>query len=95
MRYYSVSLDDVGEFIDFLCQRDSDRQLTRAAMATLEPALNNVWDNADDAEHDALSVHRSACRQAAPGCRRQQRCLQPVRSDIILMSVTSQVRARG
>ena len=47
-------IEEVEDFIDFLCQRDNDRQLTRAAMQTSEPALNSVWDNPDDAEYDAL-----------------------------------------
>lgn len=47
-------INEVEDFIDFLSQRDSDRQLTRSAMATSEPALNTVWDNADDAEYDKL-----------------------------------------
>lgn len=47
-------IEEVEDFIDFLSQRDNDRQLTRAAMQTSEPALNGVWDNPDDAEYDAL-----------------------------------------
>ncbi|VFM95164.1 MAG: hypothetical protein BECKG1743D_GA0114223_100326 [Candidatus Kentron sp. G] len=44
------------QIIDFLRQRDNGRELTQAAMATSEPALNSVWNNADDAEYDALRV---------------------------------------
>ena len=44
-------LHELEDFIDFLSHRDSDRQLTQAAMAVSEPAL---WDNADDAEYDKL-----------------------------------------
>ena len=47
-------LHEVEDFIDFLSQRDSDRQLTQAAMAVSEPALRALWDNADDAEYDKL-----------------------------------------
>lgn len=47
-------IEEVEDFIDFLSQRDNDRQLTRAAMQTSERALNAVWDNPDDAEYDAL-----------------------------------------
>ena len=47
-------LNEVEDFIDFLSQRDSDRQLTRAAMAVSEPALHALWDNADDAKYDKL-----------------------------------------
>ena len=45
---------EVEDFIDFLSQRDADRGLTRAAMATAEPILEQVWDNPDDAEYDKL-----------------------------------------
>jgi len=44
----------VEDFIDFLSQRDRDRQLLQAAMAASEPALNAVWDNPDDAAYDRL-----------------------------------------
>ena len=47
-------LHEVEDFIDFLSQRDNDRQLTQAAMAVSEPALRALWDNADDAEYDKL-----------------------------------------
>ena len=47
-------LGEVEDFIDFLSHRDSERQLTRMAMAASEPVLRAVWDNPDDAEYDAL-----------------------------------------
>ena len=47
-------LHEVEDFIDFLSHRDSDRQLTQAAMAVSEPALRALWDNADDVEYDKL-----------------------------------------
>ena len=47
-------LHEVEGFIDFLIQRDSDRQLTQAAMGVVEPTLNTLWDNVDDAEYDKL-----------------------------------------
>ena len=47
-------LGEVEDFIDFLSYRDSERQLTRMAMAASEPVLRAVWDNPDDAEYDAL-----------------------------------------
>ena len=47
-------LNEVEDFIDFLSQRDSDRQFIQAAMINSEPVLNAVWDNADDAEYDKL-----------------------------------------
>lgn len=45
---------EVEDFIDFLKQRDEDRQLTRAAMRATEPVLEKIWDNADDADYDKL-----------------------------------------
>ncbi len=47
-------INEVEDFIDFLSQRDTDQQLTQATMAASEPALNTLWDNADDAEYDKL-----------------------------------------
>jgi hypothetical protein len=47
-------LAEVEAFIEFLAQRDADRGLTRVAMAASEPALDKVWNNADDAEYDHL-----------------------------------------
>jgi hypothetical protein len=45
---------EVEDFIDFLKQRDTDRQLTRMAEKAAEPSLEKVWDNPDDAVYDAL-----------------------------------------
>lgn len=47
-------INEVEDFIDFLSQRDTDRQLTQATMVASEPSLNAVWDNEDDAEYDKL-----------------------------------------
>lgn len=47
-------MSEVKDFIDFLSQRDTDRQLTRAAMIASEPVLEKIWDNPDDAEYDNL-----------------------------------------
>lgn len=47
-------ISEVEDFIDFLSRRDSDRQLTQAAMAASQPVLSAVWSNADDAEYDKL-----------------------------------------
>ena len=46
--------NEVEEFIDLLNHLDSQRALTRMAMAASEPVLSAVWDNPDDAEYDAL-----------------------------------------
>ncbi len=45
---------EVEGFIDFIKQRDLDRQLTQDAMKTAEPSLQKVWDNPDDAIYDQL-----------------------------------------
>lgn len=47
-------INEVEDFIDFLSQRDTDQQLTQAAMAASEDSLNAIWDNSDDAEYDQL-----------------------------------------
>ena len=47
-------IDEVEDFIDFLSQRDTDQQLTQAAMAASESTLNEIWNNDDDAEYDQL-----------------------------------------
>ena len=47
-------INEVEDFIDFLSQRDTDKQLTQAAMAASEPTLNAIWNNDDDAEYDQL-----------------------------------------
>lgn len=52
-------LDEVEDFIDFLNHRDSERDLTRMAMAASESVLSAVWDNPDDAEYDALRGGRT------------------------------------
>ncbi len=45
---------EVEDFIDFIRQRDQDRQLTRAATKTAEQSFDQVWNNPDDAVYDAL-----------------------------------------
>lgn len=47
-------IDEVEDFIDFLSQRDTDKQLTQAAMTVSESRLNALWDNPDDAGYDKL-----------------------------------------
>lgn len=47
-------IDEVEDFIDFLSQRDMDRQLTKAAKTVSEAQLNTLWDNPYDAEYDKL-----------------------------------------
>jgi hypothetical protein len=45
---------EVEDFIDFLRQRQGDRQLTRAASKLAEKAFTEVWDNPEDAAYDRL-----------------------------------------
>ncbi len=45
---------EVDDFVDFLAQRDTDRQVTAAATRVSEPAFAKVWDNPDDADYDQL-----------------------------------------
>jgi hypothetical protein len=41
----------VEDFVDFLFQRDTDRQLVRAVVAASEPAFAKVCDNPEDDVH--------------------------------------------
>jgi len=45
---------EIEDFIDFIKQRDQDRQLTQAATKTAENSFAKVWDNPDDAVYDIL-----------------------------------------
>jgi len=47
---------EVEDFVDFLSQRESDREreLARAATRLSEDAFAKVWDNEDDADYDRL-----------------------------------------
>jgi DNA-binding protein H-NS len=47
-------ITEVEDFIDFLRQRDENRQLIQLAMNASQSTLNTIWDNADDAEYDRL-----------------------------------------
>ena len=47
-------IDEVVDFIDFLKQRDIDKQLTKAAVTASESRLNTLWDNPYDAKYDKL-----------------------------------------
>ena len=47
-------ISEVEDFIDFLRQRDSERELTTAAMALSTPSLEAIWDNPEDAAYDQL-----------------------------------------
>jgi hypothetical protein len=39
---------EVEDFVDFLSQRDTDRQLALAATGASEAAFARVWDNPED-----------------------------------------------
>lgn len=45
---------EVEDFVDFLRQRQEDRQLTHAAGKMSEKAFARVWSNPDDAAYDRL-----------------------------------------
>jgi len=45
---------EVEDFIDFLQQRTTDRQLTRSAAKLSEKVFQAVWDNPEDADYDLL-----------------------------------------
>jgi hypothetical protein len=45
---------EVEDFVDFLSQRESERELARAATRLSEDAFAKVWDNQDDADYDRL-----------------------------------------
>ena len=47
-------LATVEDFIDFLYQKDRDRELTQAASMTAEASFNRVWNNLEDADYDNL-----------------------------------------
>ena len=45
---------EVEDFVDFLRQRDEERELTQVASRLSEPAFAKVWDHPDDADYDRL-----------------------------------------
>jgi hypothetical protein len=45
---------EVEDFVDFLHQREHDRQLTFAISRAAESSFQKVWDNPDDAVYDSL-----------------------------------------
>ena len=45
---------EVADFIDFLQQRDQEKQLKQDFALASEAAFNKVWDNNDDAIYDSL-----------------------------------------
>jgi hypothetical protein len=51
-RLPAARVAEVEDFVDFLAQRDGDRQLAHAAAAASEPAFAKVWDNPEDDVYD-------------------------------------------
>ena len=47
-------LNEVEDFVDFLCARDQDRAPFRAAVAASEPVFAAVWSNPEDDVYDTL-----------------------------------------
>lgn len=47
-------LTEVEDFVEFLVQRNEDRELVAAARMATEPALARIWDNPEDAVYDDL-----------------------------------------
>jgi hypothetical protein len=47
-------VNEVEDFIDFIKQRNQDRQLTQVARRLAEQSFANAWDNPDDAIYDQL-----------------------------------------
>lgn len=46
--------EEVEDFVDFLCARNQERSLTRAATGIAEPAFAAIWENKDDDAYDEL-----------------------------------------
>ncbi len=47
-------MSEVEDFVDFLGARSEERGLVNAASRLSEVALQEVWDNPDDADYDRL-----------------------------------------
>jgi hypothetical protein len=45
---------EVADFVDFLSQKDQERQLRLAAGKMAEDTFKNVWDNSEDDAYDRL-----------------------------------------
>ena len=44
----------VADFVDFISQKDQERQLLQAAGKMAEDAFKKVWDNSEDDVYDRL-----------------------------------------
>jgi hypothetical protein len=47
-------LAEVEDFVDFLQEREEDRQLVQAATKAAEARFATVWDNDEDAAYDRM-----------------------------------------
>ncbi|HEY8709359.1 MAG TPA: DUF2281 domain-containing protein [Burkholderiaceae bacterium] len=47
-------LAEVEDFVDFLCAREGEKRLTRAAAKASEPSFATVWNNDEDAAYDRM-----------------------------------------
>jgi hypothetical protein len=45
---------EVVDFVDFLSQKDQDRQMLQASNKLAEDAFKKVWDNTEDEAYDKL-----------------------------------------
>ena len=45
---------EVEDFVDFLHERESERQVTQSVTRVAEQSFREVWDNPDDADYDKL-----------------------------------------
>jgi len=45
---------EVEDFVDFIAQRDSDRELVRASARASEAAFSRVWSNPEDDIYDRI-----------------------------------------
>jgi hypothetical protein len=45
---------EIEDFIDFICLRERERALTRAAAEVSAPAFAAIWNNWEDEAYDAL-----------------------------------------
>ena len=47
-------IQQVEQFIDYLSQENTDRQLTLISTKLSESVFNKIWDNCEDADYDNL-----------------------------------------
>lgn len=47
-------LAEVRDFVDFLCEREAEQQLTRTLASASQANFAKVWDNDEDAVYDRM-----------------------------------------